>query len=84
MINTRHLLKVVAAWVTIVYIVCFAGVALVPGMRAGFLHYALHMNVSVIENVTTFATFISGLIVWNVIAFLGTWLFAALHNKIKQ
>ena len=33
MVHTRHLLKVVAAWVTIVYIVCFGGVALIPGVR---------------------------------------------------
>jgi hypothetical protein len=28
MLNTKHLLKVTAAWTTIVYVVCFAGVAL--------------------------------------------------------
>jgi len=84
MINTKHLLKVMAAWVTIVYVVCFVGVALIPGVRPWFMQYALHMNISMGENVVTLATFISGLVIWNVIAFLGAWLFAVLHNKIKQ
>ena len=84
MIDTRHLLTVVAAWVTIVYIICFGGVALIPGVRSWFMHYALHMNVNMGENVITFATFISGLVIWNVIGVLGASLFAFLHNTIRQ
>jgi len=83
-INTRHLLKVMAAWVTIVYVVCFAGVALIPGVRPWFMHYALHMNISMGDNVVTLTTFVSGLIIWNVIGLLGVWLFAFLHNEIKR
>jgi hypothetical protein len=37
MINTKHLLKVVAGWVTIVYVICFGGVALIPGVRSWFM-----------------------------------------------
>jgi hypothetical protein len=84
MINTKHLLKVMAAWVTIVYVVCFAGVALIPGVRPWFMHYGLHTNFSLGENVTTLTTFISGLIIWNVIAFLDASLFAVLNNNIKR
>jgi hypothetical protein len=84
MINTKHLLKVVAAWITIVDIVSFAGVALIPGVRPWFMHYALHTDMSLGENVMTLTTFISSLVIWNVIGILGAWLFAVLHNKIKQ
>jgi len=84
MINTKHLLKVIAAWVTIVYVVCFVGVALIPGVRPWFMHYALHMNVNMEENIITLTTFISGLIIWNVICVLAGWVFAFLHNKIRQ
>ncbi len=84
MINTKHLLKVMAAWVTIVYVVCFVGVALIPGVRPWFMQYALHMNVSMGENIITFATFVSGLVIWNMIGVVGACLFAFLHNKIKQ
>jgi hypothetical protein len=66
-----------------VYIICFGGVALVPGIRAWFMQYALHMNASLGENVMTLTTFISGLVIWNVIGLLGAWLFAFLHYKIK-
>ena len=83
MINTQHLLKVTVVWITIVYIICYGGVAFIPGVRPWFMHYALHMNVSMGENITTITTFISGLIIWNVVALLGAWLFAFLHNKIK-
>ncbi|HZS18766.1 MAG TPA: DUF5676 family membrane protein [Candidatus Udaeobacter sp.] len=84
MINTKHLLKVTAAWISIVYVICFVGVALIPGSRDWFMHYALHINARLGENVTTFTTFVSGLVIWNVVALLAAWLFALLHNKIKQ
>jgi len=84
MINTNHLLKVTAAWVSIVNIVCFAGVALFPGIRPAFMYYALHTTASVGEDVITFTTFISGLVIWNVVALLAVWLFASLFNRIKE
>jgi len=84
MINTKHLLKVGAAWISIVYVVCFVGIGLVPGMRPGFMRYGLHMGIDTGRNILTFGTFISGLIIWNVIAFLAVWLFAALYNSIKE
>ena len=86
MINTNHLFKVSAAWVSIVYVVCFAGVALFPSIRQLFILYTLHMDVSSVsvQSVVTVGTFISGLIIWNIIATLAVWLFAALYNGIKQ
>ena len=83
MINTKHLLKVTAAWITIVYVVCFGGVALVPGIRPWFMHYALHMKANLGENVIGLATFASGLLLWNVVALLAVGLFAFLFNKLK-
>jgi 2TM family of unknown function (DUF5676) len=89
MTNTGHFLKVTALWMTIVYIVCFGGVALVPGIRPWFVHYALHMNVSMGENVMTTSTFFSGLVIWNVVTLLGVWLFGfcttrSNHEKTAQ
>lgn len=82
--NTKHLLKVTSAWISIVYVICFAGVALLPGIRPGFVRYGLHMGIDMGQNILTFSTFISGLIIWNVIAFLAVWFFAFLYNRIKQ
>jgi len=84
MINIQHLLKVTAAWISIVYAVCFAGVASFPGIRPGFMQYGLHMGMDMGRNILTFGTFISGLIIWNVIALLAVWLFAALFNGIRK
>ena len=83
MINTTHLLKVTAAWISVVYAVCFLGVALFPGIREAFMYYGLHTTATVGENVMTFTTFISGLVIWNVISFLAVGLFAILFSRIK-
>mgnify|MGYP001614569263 CR=1 FL=1 len=84
MINTKHLLKVTAVWVSIVDIICFVGVALFPGLRPAFMYWGLHTTTNLGENIATFTTLISGLVIWNVIAFLGVGLFAVLFNKIKS
>lgn len=84
MINIQHLLKVTAIWTTIVYIVCFLGVAIFPGIREWFMLYAMHIDILVGESIMTIITFITGLIIWNIIAFLTVGLFAALFNKIKE
>ena len=84
MINTQRLCKVTAAWISIVYAVCFGGVALVPGVREWFMRYALHAaNMSIGENVITLTTFITGLLIWNIVAVLAVLLFGVLWNSIK-
>jgi len=84
MINTKHLIKVSMAWMTILYVVCFVGVALFPALRQQFMLYALHTDVSTGQNVMTSTTFVAGLIVWNIIAALVAGLFSVLFNNIKQ
>ncbi|MBI2355884.1 MAG: hypothetical protein HYV13_01590 [Candidatus Doudnabacteria bacterium] len=84
MININHLLKVAAAWISIVYVICYAGVAMFPGIRPGFMRYGLHMGIDMGQNILTFGTFVSGLVIWNVITLLAVWLFAALFNVIKK
>jgi len=84
MINTTHLLKVTVAWISIVYIICFVGVALFPGIRSTFMLYALHTTTSVGEDVMTLTTFVMGLVIWNVIALLAVGLFAVLFNRMKN
>ena len=85
MINTKHLLKVSAAWVSIVYVLCFALVGTMPGLRPGFMMYGLHMgNLGWGSNLLTVTTFVSGLVIWNIIAGLAVGLFAYLHNNIKK
>lgn len=84
MINTKHLQKVAFVWVSIVWTVCYLGVLLFPDIRSAFALYALHMTTSFGENVMTLTTFVSGLVIWNIIALLAVWLFAYLFNKINQ
>ncbi|OGY57760.1 MAG: hypothetical protein A3C03_00115 [Candidatus Colwellbacteria bacterium RIFCSPHIGHO2_02_FULL_45_17] len=81
--NTKHLLRVASAWISIVYIVCFAGVAFFPGIRPGFMRYGLHMGIDMGQNILTLGTFFSGLVIWNIITLLAVGLFALLYNRIK-
>ena len=84
MIHTKHLIKVTMAWISILYVVCFVAVALMPSLRPQFMLYALHTDVSTGQNVMTPVTFVAGLIVWNIIAALVSGLFSVLFNSIKQ
>lgn len=84
MINTKHLLLVASSWMSIVYAVCYAGVAIYPDIRILFMKYALHGTYTASQNYLSIGYFISGLIIWNIIAVLGVWLFALLFNTIKQ
>ena len=82
--NITHLLKVTVAWTSIVYVVCFAGVALFPDIRFAFMYYGLHTVTDLGENVMTLTTLISGLVIWNALAVLAVVLFSTLFNRIKE
>lgn len=84
MINTTHLLKVAAAWTSIVYTVCFLGVAAYPPIRTMTMRYAMHMDWQVPAGYFGIGDFFSGLIIWNIAALLGVWLFAVLFNAVKE
>ena len=84
MINIKHLLKVTSAWISIVYVICYAGIALFPSIRPWFMWYGLHIDIDIGQNILTIGTFILGLIIWNTIALLAVWLFAFLYDNIKQ
>ena len=78
------MLKAASAWISVIYIICFVGVTWFPGIRPGFMRYGLHMGIDMGRDILTIETFISGLVIWNVIALLAVWLFAFLYNKIEQ
>jgi len=84
MINVKHLLTVTAAWTSIAYTVCYVAVWLFPGVRDLFLTMALHAQVPLTSGPFTLGSFVAGLVVWNVVAAAGVWLFAYLWNTIKS
>ena len=83
MLSTTRTLKITSLWISIVYIICFGGVALVPGIRAWFMQYALHTQIDLGTNIMTLGTFVTGLIIWNILAILAVWLFVLLSNYVK-
>ncbi len=84
MINTKKIVKVAMLWISILYIACFAAVELFPPVRMGFMLYGLHMEFAAGQGILTFKTFIAGLVIWNALAIIGAWLFAALYNNLKD
>lgn len=84
MINTKHLLKVTSIWISVVYAVCYLGVAFFPASRQLYMRYALHADASFISSYFGFGYFISGLVIWNTLALLGANFFAYLFNTIKK
>ena len=84
MLNTRHLIKVGMAWISTVYVVCFAAVAAYPQIRTLAMKYGLHVDIDLGTAVTTPLTFVTGLILWNIAAALTFGLFAVLFNRIKS
>jgi len=82
--NIYHLLKVTSAWTSIVYTICYVGVAIYPPIRIMTMRYAMHTDAGIVSNYFGFGYFVSGLIIWNVVALLAVWLFAFLFNTIKK
>ncbi len=58
-LDTRRLLKVVAVWTSIVYTVCYAGVALYPPIRTLFMRYALHADAAFASDYFGFGYYLS-------------------------
>jgi len=84
MINAMHLTKVAAVWMSIAYAICYVGVVIFPSIRDLFMRYALHADVAFQSDFFSFGYFISGLIIWDILAISGAWLFAVLFNKLGK
>ena len=83
MINTQHLIKAGMAWISILYVVCFAAVIIYPQIRTLVMKYALHVELDLGAAVMTPLTFVTGFALWNIAAALTLGLFAVLFNRIK-
>lgn len=84
MINTKQITKAFCLWVSVIFIVCFLGVAIYPPIRQLFMRFALHTEIAATSDYISLGYLISGLIIWNIVTFLAVWLFAAIYNTIKK
>jgi 2TM family of unknown function (DUF5676) len=85
MSSTIRSVKVGAAWITIAYVICFAGVALFPNIRVVFLQDALHMEANFLgRDIITVRSFVAGLIWWNALMFFGVTLFRVLDGVFSK
>jgi len=62
MINIKHLLKVTSVWISIVYVICYAGVAIWSPVRMMTMRYTMHADVNFTSNYFGFWDFIFGLL----------------------
>lgn len=83
MFDTKRYAKIAIAWTTVAYVVCYLVVMFYPPVRSAFFLYALHAEIPFTASVFTSATFIGGLVWWNVLALLSVWLWSFLYNRIK-
>lgn len=83
MTKNTHLFKVTAVWVSTIYTICYLGVAFYPNTRGMFMRYAMHANMTWNANYFGPSYFISGLLIWNVVALLAVWFFIFLLKEIK-
>lgn len=84
MLDTKYVIKIACIWVTILYVICFIGVAFFSPLRSFFMEYALHTSLDAGMNSVSFITFSSGLLIWNILTALSVWLFCVLYNSIKR
>jgi hypothetical protein len=85
MTSTIRSVKVGAAWITIVYVICFAGVALFPNIRTVFIQDALHTEANFLgRDIITVRSFVAGLIWWNALVFFGVTLFQVLDGVYSK
>ena len=84
MIDIKYVVKVACIWVTILYVICFVGIALFSPLRPLFMEYALHTRMDLGVSTISFVTFIAGLFFWNIITALGVALYCYLYNSIKR
>lgn len=84
MMDIQRLLKVTSVWISAVYVICYAGVAVYPPIRELFMRYALHANMPIDSVPFSIGNFVVGLLIWNVVALLGVGSFAYLFDAMKK
>lgn len=82
--NITRAIKIGLAWTSIVWVVCYLLVGLIPGLGPMLLSYLFHLNLVSVENIFTIGNFVVGLILWNIIVAVGVALAGALSNYIKS
>jgi hypothetical protein len=83
MLDSSRVSLVVVQWTTVAWVVCSFLFALLPSVAYPMMSTSFHMlNVrDVIDPRLTVGGFLVGLIVWDVIAYLGAQLFVWLWNR---
>jgi len=80
MINVKHLLKTASAWISIVYSIYFFGTVIYLAT-----HYSLPANFNFMYyGLLGLFYFVLSLVIWNIVALFGAWLFATLFNNTES
>jgi hypothetical protein len=66
---------------SILWIICSAAVAVLPGFMMTMSGHMLHVNFSQMGWTLTWTGVLLGLVVWAAVAFVSTWLIAVVYNQ---
>ena len=86
MLNFQRVTTVVVQWMTVVYLICAAVFMLMPGPSLWMSQRAFHMmgNSTLAGNpMLSLPNLLVGLILWDVVAYLGATLFVWLWNRSR-
>jgi len=84
MLSSARVVKTSVVWMTIVYVLCFAIVAMWPGIMGSWMMYSFHSQFEMGPTMMTGGSFFYGLIIWDVLAAFGAWLFVTLYNSFEK
>ena len=83
-INSARVVKTSVVWMTIVYVLCFVVVSMWPGIMGSGMMSSFHAQFNMGPAVMTGSSFVYGLILWDILAAFGAWLFVALYNNFEK
>lgn len=87
MLNLTRVTTVAVEWMTVAYLVCAAGVALLPGPSVWMSQRAFHMmgGYNFSDNpMLSMPNLLVGLVFWDIVAYLGAALFVWLWNRSSK
>ena len=81
-LNANKLALSTAITFGLLWVICSALVALIPGATLRMTGYMVHAELAAFQWSLSFANFIGGLVLWSVLSGLVVWLVARIYNRI--
>ncbi len=80
--DANRLFVATAGAFAIIWIICSALVAILPGQMLGMSGHMIHADFAAMSWTLTWAGFVIGLVAWSVSAGITAWLIGTIYNKL--